>query len=180
VGRFCGRVQRRVFCAGVWVLSCAGGEQPGFSRLPARERAGHPASISTGENLLFCVELTVKMSAGLWSRREDLFLFMHCIYTKEVISGASNRAQSGGESVGQFCFLSGNCNEENLFYNLSGILVLPVVNLLTSFSMLCLSLFPLALCLLLGILHLHLKIQKENNSLISSVLWWLNALCRCM
>lgn len=61
--------------------------------------------------------LPVKMSAGLWSKREDLFLFTSAIYGKEVLSGASNSNRSGGESVGQFCFSSGNCDEENLSKN---------------------------------------------------------------
>lgn len=89
-------------------------------QLPARgKRAGKQTSVVTGENLLFllCVEPTVKMSAGLWGKREDLFLFTSAIYGKEVISGASNSNQCGGESVGQFCFSSGNCDEENLSKN---------------------------------------------------------------
>lgn len=92
------------------------------------KRAGKRARVVTGENLLFllCVEPTLKMSAGLWSKREDLFLFTSAIYGKEVISGASNSNRSGGESVGQFCFSSGNCDEENLSKN---VLVLFVVKL---------------------------------------------------
>lgn len=93
-------VQRRIFCAGACMPSCEREEQPSFSHLPSGKKEGKQSSRVTREKLLFllCVEPTVKMSAGLWSKRQDLFLFMCAIHRKEVLQAASNRNQSGGES----------------------------------------------------------------------------------
>lgn len=99
-------VQRRFFCAGACMTSCEREEQPGFSHLPGGKKEGKQASRVTQEKLPFLlyVEPTVKMSAGLWSKRQDLFLFTCVIHRKEVLPGASNRNQSGGESVVLFLF----------------------------------------------------------------------------
>lgn len=71
-----------------------------------REREGENINMVTRENLvcLLGVELMAKMSAGLCTKRKDLFLFTHSIQRKPVTWGARIRMQSGGEIVGQFFF----------------------------------------------------------------------------
>lgn len=51
-----------------------------------REREGENINMVTRENLvcLLGVEVMVKISAGLCTKREDLFLFTHAIQRKPV------------------------------------------------------------------------------------------------